>query len=46
MKNPGIKYSIDEIQTASMFVYWMIAIHNSGHHVTQKEKASAQLAFD
>jgi hypothetical protein len=46
-KKLGNKYTIeDKIETAAMFVYWMIAIHNGGHCVTQKEKASAQSAFD
>jgi hypothetical protein len=45
-KKLGNKYAMDRIETAAMFVYWMIAIHNGGHRVKQKEKASTKLAFD
>jgi hypothetical protein len=45
MKKIGSRYTVDVIATASMFVYWMIEICNSGHRVQESELASSKSAF-
>jgi hypothetical protein len=42
----GNKYTFEEIDTAVMFVYWMIATRNSGHRIKQNKAASTSSAFD